>query len=642
MFLLDAFQTLRELGCVISKFCFCSYGSAFQKASKWIHNKPWYRQLEGKCSCKYKGQHFKVEGTFTRASIVLFEQRCQPSSMAVFGKAPKVGEAVSSFSAGIPLPLCQAMAVGSKDAHRAAEKGERWTIRSELQSNDCDLSLRAWHDDPEWVKDVRESLHFTELFRYRFKRSGQINWLECRVYKSWLKHCSKSHPDSRLVGILDSRVTMGAAAKGCSSSPALSRILRSSLSYVFGSGLYPGALHCRSAWNRADGPSRDGEAHPPSRPKPSWLEELERGRPRLFDCMVESARWTRPVGRWYRLLLLLAGDIEENPGPESKSSYTPRGELNLLGGFAQATALRMQKYLAAFEKWCVQYPRLSLVQVLETAEAANLALGLHLFRQGAPRYWLVYAIRAVQELRPEFRFALSGAWQVDKKWQIEEPGACRAVLSAPMLRAILALSLLWGYTFAGIVALGFGGMLHPNEFLLLTRKDLVFPVDAFLEFKALYIYVKNPKTSRFARATCASRRQVHSVFELVHFGHLSLDQRLYPASIAVFRRQWNSLLDRLDVPRRQSERGATPGVLRGSGATYEYLQCGSSAQIQWKGRWSQLKTLEHYIQEVAAQLFMHNLTPKARSQIQFLGDHLGFLLQHLFASEFVEFCKAEN
>ena len=53
---------------------------------------------------------------------------------------------------------------------------------------------------------------------------------------------------------------------------------------------------------------------------------------------------------------------------------------------------------------------------------------------------------------------------------IEEPGQCRAVVSAPVLRAILRIGLLWGwYRFCGIIALGFEGMLHPNEFLALRR-----------------------------------------------------------------------------------------------------------------------------------------------------------------------------
>ena len=239
----------------------------------------------------------------------------------------------------------------------------------------------------------------------------------------------------------------------------------------------------------------------PSRPIPRWLNDLISGDRALFDVMVESSTWVRPLGCWFRLLLLLAGDIERNPGPPRTPK--PRGELNMLGGFAPATYSRMEKCLDALGQWCASEARLTLEQVLATAETANMALkgyGLHLFRQGAPRYWLVHATTSVQQLRPESCTFLSGAWQVDRKWQLEEPGRCRAVLSAPVLKAMLTLSLLWHWwSFAGIVALGFGGMLHPNEFLSLTRRDLIFPSDSMLECSSLYVFVKNPKTARFAR-----------------------------------------------------------------------------------------------------------------------------------------------
>lgn len=174
------------------------------------------------------------------------------------------------------------MAVGSRRAHEAAQAGKAGP-QLDNDATDSDLKLRPWHEDPEWVGDICGSVPFRELFRYKFKQKGHINCLECRVYKSWLKHCAKAHPQSRLVGLLDSRVTMGAAAKGRSSSRALSRILKSSLVYTLGAGLYPGALHCRSVWNRADGPSRDLPVPGPSKDQPAWLRQLQKGDFHLFD-----------------------------------------------------------------------------------------------------------------------------------------------------------------------------------------------------------------------------------------------------------------------------------------------------------------------------------------------------------------------
>ena len=77
----------------------------------------------------------------------------------------------------------------------------------------------------EPVLKIRIGLQYKELFRYRFKKGGHINVLECRVYKSWLKHCSKRWGKHRLLGLLDSRVSVG--------SPAL----RSSLGLALGGGL---------------------------------------------------------------------------------------------------------------------------------------------------------------------------------------------------------------------------------------------------------------------------------------------------------------------------------------------------------------------------------------------------------------------
>lgn len=113
--------------------------------------------------------------------------------------------------------------------------------------------------------------------------------------------------------------------------------------------------------------------------------------------MITSTTWIRPLGRWYRLLLLLAGDVEQNPGPQCAHSRAPRGDLNLIGGFAQATSDRMAKCLKAFGLWCETHAGLTLEQVVENVEITNLALkacGLALFKRGSPRYMLVYAITA--------------------------------------------------------------------------------------------------------------------------------------------------------------------------------------------------------------------------------------------------------
>ena len=79
-------------------------------------------------------------------------------------------------------------------------------------------------------------------------------------------------------------------------------------------------------------------------------------------------------------------------------------------------------------------------------------------------------------------------------------------------------------------------------------------------------------------------------------------------------------MDRLGVPNRQADRGATPGVLRGSGATHLYTFSEDINWVAWRGRWSRVRTLEYYLQEVGAQLLIHQLSDLARSRIFTLAD----------------------
>lgn len=175
--------------------------------------------------------------------------------------------------------------------------------------------LRPWHEDPDWIGELADSINFYEILRYKFHRSGHINVLEARVYKTWLKICALTYPSHRLLGLLDSRVTLGAAAKGRSSSFAISRVLQGSLGYIIGGNLYPGGLHVGSSKNRSDGPSRNKPVPGPTKDPPEWLLQLRAGNAEAFDVITATSTFARGPGRWLRLLLLLAGDVERNPGP---------------------------------------------------------------------------------------------------------------------------------------------------------------------------------------------------------------------------------------------------------------------------------------------------------------------------------------
>ncbi|CAE7256128.1 unnamed protein product [Symbiodinium sp. CCMP2592] len=364
------------------------------------------------------------------------------------------------------------------------------------------------------------------------------------------------------------RLCAGDAAEGC-------------LGYVLGSGIYSSLLHTYSGDN-----------------EPRWLQRLRDGETRDF---------------------------------------APRGPLDLQAGFAVSTAQKMEKSFKGFKTWLLEEVGSLPESVFASAESTAMALRgfvLHLYQTGLPRYLFVYAITAVQDAFPQHRNFLTAAWQIDKKWQRAEPGECRPVLPVAAVRAALSVALLWDWhRWAALVIIGFLAMLHPGELVLLTRRDLVFPEDTLGHTSSLFVHLRNPKTSRFARrqhGRIDDASAIAFLYSVVR--HLSLDDRIYPASMHSFRRQWDAVLGRLGLPVRAADRGATPGVLRGSGATYFYMCTENIPLLAWRGRWARVKTLEYILQEVAAQMLLSELEPACRARIKLLDKAVDSLLLYFMGA----------
>eukprot|EP00438_Fugacium_kawagutii_P003919 Skav224640 [mRNA] locus=scaffold1918:42447:43379:+ [translate_table: standard] len=285
----------------------------------------------------------------------------------------------------------------------------------------------------------------------------------------------------------------------------------------------------------------------------------------------------------------------------------------------------MKQCVVAFRAWIESKCELNADEVFSDPAAVGWALrgyGIHCFEQGLPRYFFVYAITGVQDQFPQCRGYLNLAWQIDRKWQIHEPGQCRAVLPGIAIRAVVAVASLWGWHFwAGLVLLGFAAMLHPSEMVALTRKDLVFPKDVAYDMACLYIHLQNPKTARFARRQHGriDDIQIICIVERI-FADIPLSGRLYHGSMSLFRKQWDSIMQFLGIPHRQAQRGATPGTLRGSGATFLYGRTEDVSWVAWRGRWARTRTLEYYLQEVSAQLLLHELPLRSKSLIETFGQ----------------------
>lgn len=342
--------------------------------------------------------------------------------------------------------------------------------------------------------------------------------------------------------------------------------------------------------------------------------------------ICQASAYPKVIGRWIRLLLLISGDVERNPGPVfADKQRRSRGELDMEIGFAKATSQRMKKCLHSFREWTTAELQIDFDLLMHEHQTCSLALrayGVHVYRKGYPRYMYVYAITAIQDCFPQHRPFMGPAWQIDKKWQVAEPGECRPVLSLPIFRAALCVAMLWNWNrWAAVTMIAFAGMLHPSEFIFLERCDLMLPRDTFFSTEVLYVHLKNPKTFRFARQQHVKISDPETIsFVDAMFGSAGLKERLFGGSISMYRNQWNAVMTVLGVPCKQVHKGVTPGSLRGSGATCLYLQTENIPLICWRGRWNRVKTLEFYLQEVAAQVMHHSLNPGAKALIETLNN----------------------
>ena len=85
---------------------------------------------------------------------------------------------------------------------------------------------------------------------------------------------------------------------------------------------------------------------------------------------------------------------------------------------------------------------------------------------------------------------------------------------------------------------------------------------------------------------------------------------------------------------------AAPGVLRGSGATFFYIATENIPLLAWRGRWARVRTLEHYLQEVAAQVMLSEVSATCRARIKRLHAVLIFWVQGV--RDWVSVCRVSE
>ena len=225
MFKLDIFQRLLAQGFSSVFFSYCSWGAPFKKQSWWISNNPEMQALSTPCRCGYRGRHFRVQGSFDKQGVAIFESMCRPNSQVVFGRSPHEGESVTSFCCMYPLAFCSTVAELNLK-HMLSDRP-----REDLPRK------RPSHQSPAWVSDLGRSLEWRKLLQFRFRKLNHININESLAFRSLIKHLAKEEPSSRFVALLYSKVVINSTSKGRSSSKQLNFYLASSLPFIVGGDL---------------------------------------------------------------------------------------------------------------------------------------------------------------------------------------------------------------------------------------------------------------------------------------------------------------------------------------------------------------------------------------------------------------------
>ena len=226
------------------------------------------------------------------------------------------------------------------------------------------------------------------------------------------------------------------------------------------------------------------------------------------------------------------------------------------------------------------------------------------------RHLLVFLQQSFVTVKPHMGIC----WTMVSKWEVMEPMIHRVPLPYAVYRAMLAVSLGWGWNkFAGILCLCFLGIARPGEPLAAVRNELVLPQDMLSDNQCLaYLKITKPKTRKRGggRVQHLAINDAEAVSLLRNvFGSLSLNERLFECSPAAFRRRWDTNLKALKIPK---DSGLTPGGVRGGGCVYAFQNGTSLPMLLWKMRIKHLQTLESYLQEVVASTVVSELPIGAR------------------------------
>lgn len=491
-----------------------------------------------------------------------------------------------------------------------------------------------------WFVDFLGGATFAETFQTRVPPTEHINVRELEAVHGLVKRLVlQGVSNAKILLGVDSLVARGVINKGRSASTRLNKVWRKVAPYLLASQLSLGVYYVPSALNPADAPSRHRAVPPCKWALPKWAVKDEISlldKDRLFPKFrLRSFLWWRLVKN---LLDFAKKDFDstlgfpgEGPRPPRHDSAPVRGRppLDLSASAAHTPQVQRRRalYWSKFAIWHQDnYNTPGTALFLLTPRAAGLRLGRYgqyLYDRGRSLLEYSEVLNACVDMLPSWRRQLQEAWVVAWSWKAATDANNRLPCPAVVVRALAAVLLLLQRPLPALgLLLGFAAFLRPVELSALTLEDVVLPEDLGVDVRALFCRIRNPKNRRLAARLEHVRVDQPGLLAFARAikQRWPRDARLF-LSYAALSREWSRLCCFLGLP-ASGANGLTPASLRSGGASWLFHSTQDLSMVRWRGRWAAARTLDIYVQEVAALSVLPALPPPAQARIQFFAARL--------------------
>ena len=241
-------------------------------------------------------------------------------------------------------------------------------------------------------------------------------------------------------------------------------------------------------------------------------------------------------------------------------------------------------------------------------------------------------INAISSARPLIKRQMTKAWDLAFAWLQDEPHSHHPALPASVLLAMMSTALSWGWKReAALWGMAWSGIMRVGELMFATRQDVVLPSDAAPGVEHVLIKIRLPKTR--GRGAKHQSARVDPIDLAKLNSHVFKDEPpeapLWPMSAGTLRKRFTSVLKELGLPTKAvgGQRPFELASLRAGGATWLLAQTESPDLVRRRGRWTAIRTMEIYLQEISVATSLASLPHETNSKIQALAAVFTIVLE---------------